>query len=61
MYEYACNKCLACWEILARPDDDPGCCPDCGSTDIEKQVSLPSPPIFHGSGFHETDYKRKPR
>ncbi len=62
LYEYACNKCLATWaELRGVGEDTPGCCPDCGSTEVTKMVSNPSPPIFHGNGFHETDYKRKPR
>lgn len=62
MYEYICNKCTACWtELRGLGEATPGCCPDCGSTEVGMQVSLPSPPIFHGHGFHETDYGRKPR
>lgn len=59
-FEYACYKCHSTWEILAfSADDAPECCPDCGSTDIKRQVSLPARPVFKGPGFYETDYKQK--
>jgi len=59
LFEYACNNCNATFTTIHFSDEKAECCPDCGSTDIAKQVSLPGRPVFKGPGFYETDYKQK--
>lgn len=34
-------------------------CNKCGSTEVKKIISAPSI-VFKGTGFYETDYKKKP-
>ncbi len=34
-------------------------CPACGKNRLERQIGTGSAVIFKGSGFYETDYKRK--
>jgi len=41
LYEYACPTCSECFELLIRPGEKPAC-PDCGSTRLEKQLSVPA-------------------
>ena len=45
--------------LLARCAEDPDTCTQCGQTSLRKQFPVTSPPQFKGSGFYETDYKRK--
>jgi len=41
LYEYACGKCNTQFEILVRGGDSPQC-PECGTQQIEKQLSVPA-------------------
>jgi putative FmdB family regulatory protein len=43
IYDYHCRKCDKNFELLVRGSMVPAC-PDCGSEDLEKQVSRPAPP-----------------
>jgi len=43
MYEYHCPACDKHFELLVRSTTVPAC-PSCGSTQVDKQVSSPSPP-----------------
>lgn len=58
-YEYICEKCGGCFEryqqITARPLRK---CPSCGGR-VRRKISAGGGVIFKGSGFYETDYKRK--
>ena len=59
-YDYKCKKCNSCHEIFHSMNDvNKSNCPSCGENSLEKQVSSGSGIIFKGSGFYETDYKRK--
>lgn len=69
IYEMNCTQTEACrkWErrflSLAEYDREYHAgqikCPVCGSIRIERLNSMTAPPQFSGSGFYETDYKRK--
>ena len=58
-YEYECEKCgkrFECYQsITARPRKK---CPECGGK-ARRKISAGGGIIFKGSGFYETDYKRK--
>ncbi len=58
-YEYKCTKCGKRFEQLQRITEAPlKKCPKCGGKP-ERQMSGGVGVIFKGSGFYETDYKRK--
>ena len=40
IYEYTCDKCRSDFELLVRGGEDPEC-PQCGSTRLAKQFSVP--------------------
>lgn len=42
IYEYSCSKCGHEFETLVRASSTPGC-PGCGSTDLEKKLSVFAP------------------
>jgi putative FmdB family regulatory protein len=58
-YEYECKKCGERFEryqsITAKPYAK---CPECGGG-ARRRISAGGGIIFKGSGFYETDYKRK--
>lgn len=41
LYEYSCPSCQSNFELLVRASDKPAC-PTCGSSHIEKQLSVPA-------------------
>lgn len=43
IYEYHCDGCQRDFELLIRGSDEP-VCPECGSRQLEKLVSRPTPP-----------------
>jgi len=57
-------KCLDCGEIsrnvFVRTYDEPRICEHCGSENTETLPNYTPAAHFKGSGFYETDYKRKP-
>ncbi len=59
-YEYECPDCGVRFEefqsITAEPVKD---CPSCGEHNVKRLISAGAGLIFKGSGFYETDYKRK--
>jgi putative FmdB family regulatory protein len=59
-YEYGCRGCPHTFEamqsIVADPLRD---CPECKRPLLYRKVSSGTGVIFKGSGFYETDYKRK--
>lgn len=59
-YEYRCAACghelEAFQSMKAAPLSD---CPACSKPELKRQISLGAGMIFKGSGFYETDYKRK--
>ena len=58
-YDFRCPACDERFEIT-RPvgTTDPVCCPECNQP--AKRVFTPVGVVFKGSGFHNTDYKRRP-
>jgi putative FmdB family regulatory protein len=58
-YEYECDDCGHTFEkfqsITARPLRK---CPKCGGA-VRRLIGTGAGVIFKGSGFYETDYKRK--
>ncbi len=61
IFDYKCEKCELEFEIFFKPGErvkDKVVCPNCGGKSrkvISKRVGVK----FKGSGFYETDYKRK--
>jgi putative FmdB family regulatory protein len=43
IYEYTCNQCGKEFEYLVRGQER-ATCPDCGSADLEKRLSVPATP-----------------
>ncbi len=41
IYEYVCQSCQASFELLVRGSEEPTC-PQCHSTQLEKQFSVPA-------------------
>ncbi len=64
-YEYACGteECKG-WGNKVEVSksvhqiDTPEVCPECGR-EMVRQISLPARAHFKGSGFYETDYKKR--
>lgn len=58
-YEYECNKCKHKFDYFQSMKDEPlKKCPECGGK-VERLMGRGSGIIFKGSGFYETDYKKK--
>jgi putative FmdB family regulatory protein len=59
-YDYRCVSCDICFEVT-RPLGETGqvTCPECGSA--AKRVFSPVGVVFKGSGFHNTDYRARPK
>ena len=59
-YEYECEACNHAFEALqtmAEPKLKK--CPKCGKQKLVRLIGSGSGMIFKGSGFYETDYKKK--
>ncbi len=58
-YVYRCMACGQDSEVEQRMTDAPKRkCKACGRHKLERQIQ-PTPTHFKGSGFYETDYKKK--
>jgi putative FmdB family regulatory protein len=58
-YEYRCEKCGYTFEYLQSISAKPlRRCPECGGV-LKRLIGAGVGFIFKGSGFYETDYKRK--
>lgn len=58
-YEYVCTKCHYAFEEFQSMHDEPiKICPQCHG-DVRKKISGGAALVFKGSGFYETDYKKK--
>ena len=58
-YDYKCKKCEHTFEVFHGINDSPELkCPVCGEK-TEKMIGAGIGLIFKGTGFYETDYKRK--
>jgi putative FmdB family regulatory protein len=56
-YEYQCRACGAQVEVLQKISDAPlKKCPECGKSQLQKQMSAPSFRLA-GGGWYETDFK----
>lgn len=59
-YDYICLACGEDHEIFhSMNDKEIRNCSKCNEGVLEKQISKGSGIIFKGTGFYETDYKRK--
>lgn len=58
-YGYTCEACGADHEIFHRMQDVVTECPTCHKHELKKQIGAGGGIIFKGTGFYETDYKRK--
>ncbi len=58
-YEYECTVCGHVTDVFHSMKAKPRVkCPECGSS-TKKRIGAGAGIIFKGSGFYETDYKRK--
>ena len=58
-YEYECDKCKKHFDIFHSMKDEPiKKCPECGGK-FNRLIGGGSGIIFKGTGFYETDYKKK--
>ena len=58
-YDYQCDKCGKNFEKFEKMTDKPqGKCPKCGGK-TRRLIAGGSGVIFKGSGFYETDYKKR--
>ncbi len=58
-YEYECTKCAHTFEKFQSMKDKPvQRCPECRHK-VRKLLGTGAGIIFKGSGFYETDYKKK--
>jgi len=59
-YEYECSACSHSFEALQSMSEPRLLkCPKCGKKKLQRLIGSGSGMIFKGSGFYETDYKRK--
>jgi putative FmdB family regulatory protein len=60
-YDYECEKCGHRFEHFQKMSDELlKKCPKCGKK-VHRLIGGGSGIIFKGTGFYETDYKRKPK
>ena len=60
-YQYECSACGHAFEILQSITGGRlKKCPECRKNTLNRLIGLGGGIIFKGSGFYETDYKRKP-
>lgn len=58
-YDYECAKCGIKFEKFQKMTDEPlKKCPECGGK-VHRLIGSGGGIIFKGSGFYETDYKKK--
>lgn len=60
-YEYKCNKCGHMFEHVQKMSDAPltDCPKEKCKGKVQRLISAGTGLIFKGSGFYETDYKKK--
>jgi putative FmdB family regulatory protein len=58
-YDYRCKECGITFELFQKMTDEPiKKCIECGG-EVKRLIGAGLTPIFKGSGFYETDYKKK--
>jgi len=59
-YDYQCGACRHEWEMFQSMNDSPAkTCPKCKKRKAKRLLGLGAGLIFKGTGFYETDYKKK--
>ncbi len=59
-YDYECLSCGYIFELFHQMSAKPiKKCPECGKNTVKRHIGAGMGIIFKGSGFYETDYKRK--
>ncbi|MCK4995138.1 MAG: zinc ribbon domain-containing protein [Candidatus Omnitrophica bacterium] len=59
-YDYECPGCNHTFELFQMMSAKPiKKCPECGKNKVKRLIGSGMGIIFKGSGFYETDYKRK--
>lgn len=59
-YDYQCKQCGYTFETFQSMKDDAlKVCPKCGQESLKRLIGTGAGLIFQGSGFYETDYKKK--
>lgn len=59
-YQYECSACGYAFETMqSMMDKKLKKCPKCGKLKLHRLIGTGSGIIFKGTGFYETDYKRK--
>ena len=59
-YDYKCEACNHEWELFQSMNDSPvKRCPKCKKQKAKRLLGLGAGLIFKGTGFYETDYKKK--
>ncbi len=59
-YDYQCQDCGHAWELFQSMNDAPvKSCPSCKKRKAKRLLGLGAGLIFKGTGFYETDYKKK--
>jgi len=59
-YQYECDACGHAFETLqSMTEARIRKCPECGKLKLVRLIGSGSALIFKGSGFYETDYKKK--
>ncbi len=59
-YQYECDACQHSFEALqTMMEPKLKKCPECGKSKLVRLIGSGSGMIFKGSGFYETDYKKK--
>ena len=60
-YDYHCDACQYAFEKFHSMMDKPvKKCPKCGKLKVRRLLGTGGGIIFKGSGFYQTDYKKKP-
>ena len=59
-YDYVCESCLHEFEVFqSMTEDRLKTCPECEEDALRRKIGTGAGIIFKGSGFYETDYKKK--
>ena len=59
-YDYKCKACGHTFALFQSMTENPRKkCPSCGRMTLVRLIGTGSGIIFKGSGFYETDYKRR--